>query len=232
MTGITDRQFDIALRLAVENCFEEEIAEMEAVDPADYPVSRKTKRRFACALNRAMRRDRGFKVPRSLRLIAIAVLLTGTLLFATAMASATVRDAMWSTVVRKYDQYIGLTFKEAEGDAETMEAILPKSLPVGWRIQTIMSAESSVFTQIEAVDGTTMRLMQFFSDNESESMSIDGDPVETREVPIAQGITGWLYTYEDGTVILIWRDRYVFWLSSQDMEIETVIEAAKRLTGK
>ena len=75
MVKITDRQLDMALRMASQYCYEDDIAKMKAIDPTDYPVSERTQRRFERALKKSERRERWeewrITIPKPLKKVAV-----------------------------------------------------------------------------------------------------------------------------------------------------------------
>ena len=125
MAMITNRQFDIALRYALQNCFEEEMKEMDEVDPAEYPISAKTEKRFKHAVNKALRKETwSFTISRPLKKVALIILVVATVLFTTMIATPTVRAAVWDVIVKWYDQYIGVRFNPEEETPTTIQEII------------------------------------------------------------------------------------------------------------
>jgi len=207
MERISDRQIDIALRFALQNCFEEEIAEMDDMDLTDYPVSEKTKRRFNRALNKAMRKETWkFALPGPLKRAAVIVLVVATVFFTVMMAVPTVRAAVWNVFVKWYDRYIGVVFNQDDSPARIEEIVMPAELPIGWRIETITTsigmAEHIVTTQDERI----IYISQFAGDEESW---IDNTNVSIKSVTLANGVNGQFFQNDDG-ITFIWQERYIF----------------------
>lgn len=207
MVRISDRQLDIALRFALQDCYEEEIEAMDAIDPADYPVSKKTKRRFKRALDRAMRQETwNFSIPRPLKKAAVVVLVVAAVLFTAMMATPTVRAAVWDVVVKWYDRYIGVVFNQEASPAIIEEIVMPAELPNGWKIETITTsigmAEHIVTTQDERI----IYISQFAGDEESW---VDNTDVSIKSVTLANGVKGQFFQNDD-CITLIWQDRYIF----------------------
>lgn len=229
MERISDRQLEIALRFALQDCFEEEIAEMEAIDPSDYPVSEKTKRRFNHALNKAMRQETwNLTIPRPLKKAAVVVLIVATVLFTAMIATPTVRAAVWDVIVKWYDQYIGVRFNpEVETPTTIQEILLPDNLPDGWVFERILEGVYEIESIIISPEGDEYYISQYVIGNDEYWQ--DNTSIEIQNVEIALGVEGKLF-YNDNMVSLYWMDKYLFVVSGEEKNTERVIELSHNMT--
>ena len=231
MVMITDRQFDIALRYALQNCFEEEIEEMDKADPVDYPANSKTEKRFKHALKKALWKEMwSFSIPRPLKKVAIIVLIIATVLFTTMMATPSVRASVWNVIVKWYDNYIGIWFNQEDDTPATIrEVVLPSELPNGWRIETI----TSTIMMVEHVVTTNNNDLLFFSQYVvgAEELWLDNTNVEVKDVMLTKGMDGQLYLYEDSAV-LVWKDQYVFVIKGENDSIDLFTVLANNIVER
>lgn len=228
MERISDRQLDIALWFALQDCFEDEIAEMDAIDPADYPVSEKTKRKFKRALDKAMRQETWkIAIPRPLKKVAVIVLVLATVLFTAMMAAPTVRAAVWDVIVKWYDQYIGVKFNPEEDAPTTVqEVILPADLPNGWIIERIMDGMYEIESVIISPEGDEYFLSQYV--NGTDEFWQDNTDLEISDIEIKPNVVGKLFRNDD-VVSLYWTNRYLFVISGDAVNKQTLIELAQRM---
>ena len=229
MERISDRQLDIALRFALQDCFEEEIAEMDAIDPADYPVSEKTKRRFKRALDKSMRQKTwNLSIPRSLKKVAVVVLILATVLFTAMMAAPTVRAAVWDVIVKWYDQYIGVIFTRAENYPSTIEeVILPEGLPKEWEIETIISSIAMSEHSIKTKEGLVFFISQYVVDE--NELRFDNTYKEFRQVVLPNGTAASLYIYDD-CFSIVWKNQYAFVINGELECLEAALLIAETMS--
>lgn len=83
--------------------------------------------------------------------ISLIFLITGTLLFATAMSTSPIRAAFWNVIVNWYDDYIGVRFYNTDTSdiPTTIETVMePSYLPNGWSMNIIYSRNTKIGHQI------------------------------------------------------------------------------------
>jgi len=233
MVRITDKQLDIALRMASQYCYEDDIAMMKAVDTQDYPMTEKIRKRFDRMLKKSERRERWeelrLEIPMPAKKVAVIILVMGTLLFAGMMTIQPVRAAIVDVIIRWYDQYIGIMYT-AEGDmpTEIMEVILPDDLPETWGLEQIIKVPGEVEYAITSPEGEKFRLSQIVIGEEEQW--IDNEEVSSRSVQITKRQKGILYFYPD-RVSLVWKAQYVFILRGGESSDETLLQIAKEIVS-
>jgi len=125
-----ERNFDILMKLAVDKCMEDEIAEFDALDTSDITVPEKTRRKVMNTLRmKYLRESLGVQI---MKRITVACLAIVTVLFAAAMSIQPIRAAFWEAVVTWYEDYIAIRMeKDPEVDYPKVieERILPENLP-------------------------------------------------------------------------------------------------------
>lgn len=228
MAMITDRQLDIALRYALQNCFEEEIEEMDEIDPVDYQVNIKTEKRFKHTLNKALRKDIwSFTIPKTLKGVAVIILVTATVLFCALMATPPVRAAVWDVIITWYDRYVGVLYNQEEDTPRTINSvILPPELPDGWRIETITTNNAMVEHLITAQDNSLLFLSQIVLGE--EELWVDNTNSIISSIEISCGVYGQLFQYDDG-ITLVWENQYVFVVRGNIDDKDNIILLAKMM---
>ncbi len=208
MIRMTDRQLDIALRLAVNDCFREDVAAMQAAEATDYPVSDAARKRFSRAFRKRKQSPAAGGVPRLLKTAAIVILIIGTVLFSAMIGMQPVRAAMWNMIVHTYGPYLGIQFQREAGMPETIEeTVLPRGLSDDWRVEERISLPTAKDHMISGPAGE----LYFFGQNTvgSDDVWIKNDMLSVESVHITKNVEGKLYLYED-KALLVWCDRYMF----------------------
>lgn len=230
MVKITDKQLDLAIRMASQYCYEDDIAMMKSIDPKEYPIAENTRKKIERAIKKLERREQWeelrFKIPQPIKKIAVIVLVIGTLLFTGMMAIQPVRAAMVEAIIRWYNEYIGVLFVEDTAPTEIKEVIVSTNLPEEWDIVQLMQNAGEVEYVIVSPEGEQYRLSQLIIGNEEQW--IDNENVIIKSVQISNNKNGILYEYQD-QVLLIWKTDYAYMLRGEKSSIETLIRIASMM---
>ena len=228
MVRITDKQLDMALRMASQYCYEDDIAMMKAIDMKDYPMTEKIRKRFNRMIRKSERRERreilNIAIPNPIKKVAIIVLVIGTLLFTGMMTIQPVRAAIVDVIIRWYELYIGVLFTvEQDEPTEIENIVLPRNLTPEWEVKQLISEVMAVEHILVTPDGERLRLSQIVIGQEEQW--IDNEDVSIKKVHISEKIDGMLYSYPD-RLTLIWKDKYAFILRGQTMSEDKLIQIA------
>jgi len=226
-----DASFDILMKLAVNKCMEDEIALFNSLDTSEVNVSSKTNRKIRNAIKlTSLRKSVLFKVT---RFAATAVLTAVTIVFSTAMCIQPIRAAFWTAIVQWYENYIGIRYEINENDYPKIieKKIVPQSLPDGWTIEVLDECDISVNYLISGINGEAIYYTQNIIDKE-ETWFNNNECV--LEKVLLNNIEAYIYSYsyDNGNMKefnLIWKDEYIFILSSEQVSKETLIQIAETM---
>lgn len=224
-----ERYFNILMKLAVDKCMEDEIAEFDALDTSDVIVPEKTKRKVMNSLRmNCLRESLGVKI---LKRVMVACLVMVTVMFTVAMSIKPIRAAFWEAVVTWYENYISIRYEANETDYPKLieKRIMPQSLPSGWRIDVLDESDASVNYLITGTNGEIIYYDQIAIDNEEIWFNNKG---AVEEKVFIDDNEAYIYSYRDGESTeynVIWRDEYIFILSSEHVSKEILIQIAETI---
>ncbi len=221
-----ERNFDILMKLAVDKCMEDEIAEFDALDTSDITVPEKTRRKVMNTLRmKYLRESIGFQITKRITVACLAIV---TVLFAAAMSIQPIRAAFWEAVVTWYEDYIAIRMeKDPEVDYPKVieERILPENLPEGWRIETVSEDKAGGRYHMYGTDGEYIIYKQMVVTDTSSWY--DNTDCIIEEITIDDNVKGYLLTYSNGDIVVYWMERYKFSLLGRNTFEELLIQIAK-----
>ena len=225
-----ERNFDILMKLAVDRCMEDEIAEFDALDTSDITVPEKTRRKVMNTLRmKYLRESLGVQI---MKRITVACLAIVTVLFAAAMSIQPIRAAFWEAVVTWYEDYIAIRMeKDPEVDYPKVieERILPENLPEGWRIEVFSEDKAGGMYHMYGPNDEYIVYQQIVVTNAVPWF--DNKDCVVKEIMIKDNVEGYLLSYSDGDIIVYWIGQYEFSLSSRNVSKEQLLQIAKELNG-
>ncbi len=244
MVRITDSQFNIAMKLAIERLIDNDIRENSqyADNEAESEFCIKEKAKTWRFIQRKSKASNAALWQISLKRVAAVVLATGTLLFAIAMSIEPVRAAFLDAVLTWYDDYIGINFRNevAVQDVGTNEkheetvyipeyietAMKPTYVPDGWTMECISSDDAMVAyimygenDEMVIFDQTPML---------GENIMISNN-VENIEDVLLNDATAKLFIHPNGEMNLVWSNQYTFAINGQNVDKETLVKIANSI---
>lgn len=219
--------FDVLMRLACEKMMDEEIRAFDSLDCSDIHISRKTDIKFERALRRALFRSSA--AYRTLKTVSIACVLIFAILVGTVIFVEPVRARVWQLVTnRTGNNAIKIEFSKGDDDIETGElgeAGFPK-LEEGWKVAE--SYEYPEFGSFVIKSEAGESIVYSYLEPERE-IFFDNSTHITEDVELKSGITAYLFTYDKGINVLIWKNIYVYKLSSSDVDGDFLIKMANSI---
>ena len=223
-----ERNFDILMKLAVDRCMEDEIAEFDALDTSDITVTEKTRWKVMNTLRmKYLRESLGVQI---MKRVAVACLAIVTVLFAAAMSIQPIRAAFWEAVVTWYEDYIAIRMEkgpDVDYPKVIEERILPENLPEEWRIETVSEDKVGGRYHIYGSNGEYIIYRQMVVTDASSWY--DNTDCVIEEIMIDDNIRGYLLTYSDGDIVVYWMEQYKFSLLGRDTSEEQLIQIAKNI---
>ncbi len=159
--------------------------------------------------------------------IAMIALITCTVGFITCMCIPSVRSAFLNFFEIKLDHYNSITLVPDSDDdyATAMESIYAPILGHLWSTNVILNTEVEYFCELSGPAGEYITFNQTVYSDDIQTAYIDNDPTSTETVYLGS-TPATLYTYPDGTQILLWLDRYAFTMVAENTPRETLLALA------
>lgn len=232
MVKINESNMRVILKLAAEQCLDEDVAAFDALDISDITVSRKTRNRVLRAASKAQTDASWHIFTQVLKKAAVICLVTVSLLFAAAMSIEPVRAAFWEAIVTWYDEYIGINFDyEDEGYIPTkIERVILPDIPEGWETVELTSDSVTVFYMIYGTEGEYITYQQMTSDD--GEIWVDNTDCIFEMILLNEKYDAYLCTHNDGRYQIIWKNRYVFAISGENVDLDVLIGIAETINKK
>ena len=225
---ISDGNFDILMKLAVNKCMEDEIALFDSLDTSDTAVSQKTRRKVMNTLRQQKLQNSAWM--QIVKRTAVACLVIITIAFASAMCIQPIRAGLWNAILTWYEECIGITF-EKEEDAEyptiIEERIVPETLPDGWTIEQLDGGTIGYNYMLTGPAGETVLYMQGVVND--QEMWFDNTDCEINTILLHGNIEAYWLHYAYGCNTITWQDRYTFTLIGEDVSKEILVEIAEAI---
>lgn len=232
MTRINDFELSIAIKIAADRCLADDVDRFMALDIKNTVVDPRVEKR----VSRKLRFDEWKNVRRisagMLKYAAIALASAVSLFFALSMTIQPIRAAFFGAIVTWYEDFIDVRYG---GDVEDVNNIVDENelvpsnfgyIPNGWSITSEDKRSKSYVCIIENSENGFIRFLQQV-DYESGTGIDDGTYSEEIVYLKDDTIEANLFVYEDNQFILIWRDRYMFRIESENLALDELIKIAE-----
>ena len=227
MTRINDFEFSIAVKIAANRCLAADVEEFLALDTEDTVVDPNVEKRVA----RKLRFDEWKDVRRisvkTLKYAMIALVSAVSLFFGLAMSIQPVRAAFFGAIVTWYEDYIDVRYEEDTDDTEhDLVAVKLTYLPDGWSI-TDEHFDNGLYSCDITNSGDGF--VRFSQNKDFETgLKVDSDVYEQEIVYLKNDtIESNLFILDDHKYILVWKDKYMFKLAADNIELEELIMIAE-----
>lgn len=224
---IDNIDFDIIMKHASKACIDEDVLEYNQLDTQNIEINQKTTRKVKRTLFfKTFQELKGVIV---LKKITAACLLICTVVLGIAMSIQPVRAAFWDAIITWYDKYIGILFvsdNEVEPPTIIEKVIIPP-LDDGWNIEIISETQSLVVYIITGPQGEEIIYdQQVYAPNE---IKVDNTGCVIEEIFLDPDVEAYLCNYDDGRVNIVWKDKYLFSITSDQVPVDYLIEIARNI---
>lgn len=233
MTKISDFELNIALKVGANRCLEADVGEFLGLDTDSSDVAPYVKKRVSRKLNFDEWKEVRAASAKVLK-VAMLVLVCGvSLFFAAAMTITPVRAAFFGAITTWYDEYIEVRYDKTPAEEKAEESAeftvkKPTYVPEGLNL-TNEYFTPSIYS-CESMD-SDLGYISFSQYKDFESgIDIDDDIIDRQTVYLKNGtIEANVFVYENNEYILIWKDRYLFYILSEGIDLEEVIKMAESI---
>ncbi len=229
MERISDFELNIAIKIASNISLRADVEEFMKLNTEDTVVDAGVEKR----VSRKLRFDSWKDIRRislsSLKYVAVAVMCITTVFFAASMAIQPIRAAFFGAVVTWYEEFVDVRFDGAEYVAEASEEefviMKPTYLPDGWEISYEQS--DKVMFSCNIINQNDGFIRYSLIKDYDNTLWIDNtiyyeQTVYLKEEPIEATV----FKLSDNEYVLLWIDRYLHKLESENICIEELIKIA------
>ena len=231
MTRINDFELSIAIKVAADRCLADDVDMFMSLDVKNTVVDPRVEKR----VSRKLRFDEWKDLRRisagMLKYAAIVLVSVISLFFALSMTIQPVRAAFFGAIVTWYENFIDVRYG---GDFDGIniidkEALVPAEfsyLPSGWSITSEDKNNKSYICTIENSENGIARFSQQV-DYENGIGIDDGVHSEEKVYLKDDTIAANLFIYENGQFVLVWKDKYMYKIQSENLTLYEVINIAE-----
>lgn len=230
MTRINDFELSIAIKIAADRCLADDVDRFMALDIKNTVVDPRVEKR----VSRKLKFDEWKNVRRisasMLKYAAIILVSAVSLFFAFSMTIQPVRAAFFGAIVTWYEDFIDVRYVEDVDDTVNDDIIPAKMnyIPDGW----IVSSEHEDKIKYScSITDNGMGYVCFTQIKDYESGTGIDNGVYAEEIVYLKDDTveANLFIYENGKYVLIWKDKYLFMLEAENIELDELISIAEEI---
>lgn len=231
MSTIKNDQLDAMILLSAHVLAERNEAELMSVNTSDVSIPVSIERRITHMINKERRKSEYGAVYKTAKEVAAVVLIVCSAAFIFAMSVDAVREALWSTIVKWYEDYISVAYVVDDTPPMFIETKKePTVIPEDWTIEIIVDSQSMYFIQYSLDNEYIMSFRQKALDGDEDFIDNENCTVENIKI---HGFDGTLVTLLDrGFTYLCWSDGYYSYTIDYDnlkINMEMAIEIAESL---
>ena len=219
--------FDVLMRLACEKMMDEEIRAFDSLDCSDIHISRKTDIKFERMLRRALFRSSA--AYRTLKTVSIACVLIFAILVGTVIFVEPVRARVWQLVTNRTGyNAIKIEFSDVNA-TETGDLSKPgfPKLEDGWEVAESFESHSFGNYILKSKEGYVISYTYF--ENTNTDILFDNSAHIVEDIKLENGITAYLFSYENSEQSLIWKNKHTFILEGTNVSQNILIKIANSI---
>lgn len=229
MARISNDNMKIALKAAAPLCYEDDLAVFMSDEAEQMQVGDRTTIRFMKRLHRENSREIRNRIMSLLKIAAMFILVTGTVLFTLAMSIDTVRAAIKEAIVEMfyYEDFIEVKTKDDSCGTYVERNFELTYIPEGYVLVDEERDNLGIihYQRYENAEGSS-----FFWDvstaNGGEGRRFDNTNVKITQITLNEETEATLFAYEDGYNRIMWVDQYCFIVGGYS-ELEILLRIAE-----
>lgn len=209
-----NERFLTYMKSAADRCIETDAQTADHIPPC--PVPTKTEQKIRKMLSSGVVSHDHRYTPMVWQKTAVACLVV----CAVGLCIQPVRAALVGLITNGYDDHISVTFAVEEDSVyptHIEEHIVPTTLPEGWTMEELSVDIASGVYVLYDIEGNVMYYEQRPYGGETW---YDNTDITIQEMYLSNGYTGYLFNYEDGTMILTWLGKYEYTIMGYDITLD------------
>ena len=231
MSTIKNDQLDAMILLSAHVLAERNEAELMSVNTSDVSIPGSVERRITHMINKERRRSEYGAVYKTAKEVAAVVLIVCSTAFIFAMSVDAVREALWSTIVKWYEDYISVAYVVEDTPPLFIETKKePTAIPEDWTREVKVDSQSMYCIKYSLDSEYIMSFRQKALDENEDFIDNENSTVENIKI---HGFDGILITLLDkGFTYLCWNDgcySYTIDYDNSRINIELAIDIAESL---
>ena len=219
---------DTILKTYAQSRVKKDIDLARSVDTSKTVVSKKTLRKVRSLIKNYDRTSAWNELPIVLRRIVAAVLIVCTISFAMCLSVEAIRNEIVNTIVDWYDKFVAL-FHIADTPSDKIEEYKEPTLQLEGVEKIIFVKDSTIYSIKYTSSGDpVIKYQQDIIGN--ATFKIDSECDCSRNNTIVNDCPAILFTYNDGTNLLVWSDSkyaYSIFSCTRAIDVDTLIFMAE-----
>lgn len=231
MSTIKNDQLDAMILLSAHVLAERNETELMSVNTSGVSIPVSIERRITHMINKERRKSEYGAVYKTAKEVAAVVLIVCSAAFIFAMSVDAVREALWSTIVKWYEDYISVAYVVDDTPPMFIETKKePTAIPEDWTSEVKVDSQSMYCIKYSLDSEYIMSFRQKALDENEDFIDNENSTVENIKI---HGFDGILITLLDkGFTYLCWNDgcySYTIDYDSSRINMELAIDIAESL---
>lgn len=231
MSTIKNDQLDAMILLSAHVLAERNEAELMSVNTSDVSIPVSIERRITHMINKERRKSEYGAVYKVARQVAAVVLIVCSAAFIFAMSVDAVREALWSTIVKWYEDYISVAY--VVDDTPPMFIETKKELtaiPEDWTSEVKLDSKSMYYIQYSLGDDVLMTYKQKLLNADEDWIDNENSVIENIKIRNNNG--NLITIFDKEFSYLMWNDgcySYTISFDNSKIERDSVLKMAESL---
>lgn len=231
MSTIENDQLDAMILLSAHVLAERNEAELISVNTSDVSIPISVERRITHMINKERRKSEYGAVYKVARQVAAVVLIVCSAAFIFAMSVDAVREALWSTIVKWYEDYISVAYVVDDTPPMFIEIKKePTAIPEDWTSEVKLDSKSMYYIQYSLGDDVLMTYKQKLLNADEDWIDNENSVIENIKIRNNNG--NLITIFDKEFSYLMWNDgcySYTIDYDSSRINMELAIDIAESL---
>lgn len=233
MTKISDFELSIALKIGANRCLEEDVVEFLNLSTDNAEVSPNIEKR----VSRKLRFDEWKEVrvvsAKVLKVAMLVMVCSLSIFFTLSMTIKPVRAAFFGAITTWYDEFIEVKYDKTPAEEKAEESAeftvkKPKYIPDGFNVVSEFS--NDVLYSCDYMNSDSGYVLFSQCKDFEAGIDIDNDVISTDIIMLKNGtVAANVFVYENNKYIIVWKDRYMYDILSEGIDLEEVIKIAESI---
>ena len=231
MSTIKNDKLDAMILLSAHVLAERNEAELMSVNTSNVSIPVSVERRITHMIKKERRRSEygaAYKVGKQ---VAAVVLIVCSAAFIFAMSVDAVREALWSTIVKWYEDYISVAYVVDDTPPMFIETKKePTAIPEDWTSEVKLDSKSMYYIQYSLGDDVLMTYKQKLLNADEDWIDNENSVVEN--IKIRNYIGNLITIFDKEFSFLMWNDgcySYTISFDNSKIERDSVLKMAESL---
>lgn len=231
MSTIKNDQLDAMILLSAHVLAERNEAELMSVNTSDVSIPVSVERRITHMINKERRKSEYGAVYKVGKQVAAVVLIVCSAAFIFAMSVDAVREALWSTIVKWYEDYISVAYVVDDTPPMFIETKKePTAIPEDWTSEVKLDSKSMYYIQYSLGDDVLMTYKQKLLNADEDWIDNENSVIENIKIRNNNG--NLITIFDKEFSYLMWNDgcySYTISFDNSKIERDSVLKMAESL---